>query len=971
MRRRSGLSFRGALKALAIVWCLAFAAAVVPASASAADEAFLVHSCWPNPGPENDGLDWFAYPDFRYCASEGLLLGFGADVPRGRSYTWEYTTNSDSALIRDLIMDVSSGEFDNGIVYSLAVCGGSGCETRSVLDRDNDGTWIVPGLHAQTIQIRAVCEADSCPSQDTLPDPLPPDPGIPSLWPSFLRVSKFRLLIEDSSSPVLSVFGADYGSAFPQWVRPQLTPLNVSAVDDGVGIDSAGLRVDPEGGIGETPLVEWSRENRCAAETGYAYDSPILCPNSTWNGGLVDLSSLNDGRYTLRAGAMDGMGNRAEVYQSDFAVDGTPPARLRDLRATSEISNYGWTADPLLRMAWIDPINGPPDGGSPIESVWFDLDPEGVPTRSDPPEQRPRYLGSAEAVFAGEGLWRVAYWVLDEVGNRSRESELVVGFDRDAPEPVQPDPTPWLSPPQLEDGYDVEWAPPPVLPTLESGVCGYAVELNGDPDYLPPERFDVEAPQTSYRLPSGLPEGRHNVNVRSVSCAGVGSQVAGSTPVDVDATPPSVAVEGLPAEAWARRPLALTVTADDSLSGVATIERVLDGNADTTAGAVDGLVVGEGLHELEISSTDVAGNRSSVSKHRLRVDSTPPQAVFEAREPEAPGRLVATAHDATSGVTSAWIEVRRFGSSESDWRILPSAAKGAGTPGEPLRVTADLPDSLADGAYELRVIAVDEAGNSADARGVRLSDAPMTVTMPVRTRLELSAELAPVQLMRSRSSCTRSAHTARNANCTRRKVMSRKAAAQLPVDHPGRAALLIELATRRGTPVRSAELVVRETVKGRDDVRELRTRTDDRGRARLLLPPGPSRNFSVSYAGSDQLAATHDSARLRVRAGVRFAISKRRIRVGERVRLSGRVLGSHWHPESSVRVDFAFFRGDGYDQILDPVFTGEDGRFSYPPWRPGAVLRPTTYLLRSRVERAFGWPYEAGSSRPVSLTVVP
>lgn len=972
-RVRSGFASRFLLATLVVAVALLVPSAPGLAAEPADNEAFLVHSCWPQPGPEGDGFDWTAYPAMRFCESEGLLVGFGYRVARGYSHTWEYSTNSQSALIRDLIMDVNSGEFNSGIVYSVAVCDGSDCETRSVLDRHNSGTWTVAALHATKIQIRATCEADLCAPQDVLPSPIPSGSDERSLFPSFLRVSKFRLLIEDSTPPVLTVYGASFGNGIPQWVRPGLTPLHLTAEDYGVGIDSAGLRVDSAGEIGETPLVEWSIENRCLAEGGYAYASPRLCPSGGLNTGVIDLRGLSDGGYTLRAGAVDGMGNRSAMHQSEFSVDSTPPARLRDLRVTSKISRFGWTSDPVLRVEWTDPINGISDGGSPIQAVRYDFDPEGAPSRPDPSAQNVPFFGFGELPLEGDGRWRAAFWVEDTVGNRSRESELLVGLDRDAPEPVQPDQIPWLSPQRLHDGYHAGWPAPPLLPDLESGVCGYAAEISDLPDRLPSERFDVESPETSFRLPADLPEGRHHLNVRSVSCAGVGSQAAGSTPIDVDATPPTAEATGIPRGIWSRSPIVVTVKAEDQLSGIDSISRTLNGNAVTAIGEETALEVGEGVHDLAIVAVDRAGNESDQITHRLHVDSTPPIANFQPRTPEAPGQIVANVQDAISGVDSAWIEVRRSGAADGDWRTLPSSVTGSGTSTDQSRVVADLPDSLPDCEYELRAIAVDRAGNVVDARSVRLSDALMKVTMPVRTRLDLSAELAPVELMRKsgRSICSRSAKTRSESTCTRRRVLSPRSAVQLPVDYPGRAALLVELATRRGTPVRNVDLTVRETVKGRDEGRELRVRTDDEGRARLLLPPGPSRNYTVSYAGSNQLAAARGSARLRVRAGVRFSISKRRVRVGERVRLSGRVLGAHRHPEGSVRVDFGFFRGDGYDQILDPVFTRAGGIFRYPPWQPGTVSRPTTYLLRARVERAYGWPYEAGSSSPVALIVVP
>ena len=105
-------------------------------------------------------------------------------------------------------------------------------------------------------------------------------------------------------------------------------------------------------------------------------------------------------------------------------------------------------------------------------------------------------------------------------------------------------------------------------------------------------------------------------------------------------------------------------------------------------------------------ATDRAGNASARGAATIKVDRTPPETVaFEAPDPADPTRVSVVASDATSGVAGGRVELRRTGA--ATWSRLPSSLDRG-------RVVARVDDAtLRAGAYELRAVVSDAAGNEA------------------------------------------------------------------------------------------------------------------------------------------------------------------------------------------------------------------------------------------------------------------
>lgn len=982
MRGRSGFS-RVFVRLLAVVGAVfALCGVFVPSAGADDGDLYLVSSCTAHGTLfQQSGEDWYSPIPMRDCPHPGLRLGLGVIGVRGHSYVWQYQTGATGAKIRDIVMHVAGGEWGGGLEYSLATCSDDNCEPLSILSPDNDGEWAVSGINSDEIWIRAICRQETCRPVDP---PLEGSSEEDPIWgsnPSFLAVSDIRMVIEDSKPPGNWVeLPSDWPAPSGQggWLRPEISDAPFAISDDGSGIALADTVVRREGEPPESAVPLWTIDNRCRREEGYAYAQAVLCPTgASPPGGVVDLRGFADGHYIADAHATDAVGNSMEPMESHFGIDGTPPAPVTGLRALTvdetgvvrPINEFGWTDRPEVRLYWDDPFAKPQDGGSPLRTTHIDVNGVGS-TTGQPPSINSLYTDAAFPItFGAEGRWRFWAWIDDMAGNKSNREPVDIGFDTDRPEPAQLKPIPWLSVERLRAGVSVDWDPSPVFPRLESGVCGYAVDVAEAPGHVPEARLDVRSPATSYRLAGDFAEGFHHFALRAVSCAGVGSDAV-DTPLNVDGGAPSLRLDGVPAGGWSRDPVTAGISATDRLSGVAELSHSVDGQATvkTSRNSAE-VTLGDGVHALSFGATDRAGNTAAAQTRVVSVDTTAPTAIFEPRAPESPAQINAIATDAVSGVESAWIELRAAGGGDADWRTLATTS----TPGAAgaMKLAAELPDSLADGEYELRVVAGDGAGNFSESRRVRLSDSPMTATMPAREKVDLTAEIAEVTLERSaRCSARRSARKPRA--CSNRELVHRRGAGPLMlVEFPGRAALVGELATRSGKPVSGADLEVRESLKGGGSERIAFTKTDRSGRYSLRLPPGPGRNYSVTYRGSPVFASSRGSARLRVRGEVNLKISPNHSRAGLHPVFSGSVGGARWQPDGGVRVEIQYFNGVRWAAAVDSVNTDDRGRFRIDYWSPGAVQSRSVYSFRAHVERAYGWPYESGNSKPVPLTVMP
>lgn len=279
-------------------------------------------------------------------------------------------------------------------------------------------------------------------------------------------------------------------------------------------------------------------------------------------------------------------------------------------------------------------------------------------------------------------------------------------------------------------------------------------------------------------------------------------------------------------------------------------------------GAASGLSVsGPGEHRVRVWLVDAAGNERDTSSATatLRFDDVPPVGYFSEQDSGRPELLEVPVADHHSGVARGVIAIRP--AAGGDWRELPTGLTG---PADARRLTARLPsEDLGAGIWVARATVEDAAGNTT-VTSRRGNGSPVSIRMPLKGISSIVARL----------------------------IGSRGSGSTLRVDYGSRVRVAGRLSAGghglTGYPVRITEL---PRPGSRQVLRSRLVKTGNDGVFRLALGRGTSRRVSVTFAGSERFtAALANPLQLRVRGGITFRVSPRKLRTGHRIRLRGRVL---------------------------------------------------------------------------------
>jgi hypothetical protein len=475
----------------------------------------------------------------------------------------------------------------------------------------------------------------------------------------------------------------------------------------------------------------------------------------------------------------------------------------------------------------------------------------------------------------------------------------------------------------------------------------------------------------------------------------------------------------LAAAGWHRGTAMLELAATDSGSGVAaanaTIDgaqilgavpacavRMIEGEARATkmqpcsptvnqATEIDTTRLADGAHVLRGCATDFSGGEGCAPAVVLEVDNSPPTVSFAAA---AEGQVAATVSDRYSGPASGTIAVRR--ANADAWTDLPTAldAGGDGT----ATLTSPLPD-LSAGAYFLRAAATDTAGNAASVQ-IRVAGTSAELRRQAadghggkspRSRAGRRPTHLIVRLNAGGGGERAHARSLPMANSHTERIAVRPLLADSPAIRAERAApgpgrggaglsvdygIPVEVHGRlldgRGAGVagRPVAIVVRAAA-GLGGPQRHRVLTDPAGRFALRLPPGTSRQVTVSFHGGGGFAPTRRrSLALRVRAGVSLSADPTELRTGESVRLRGRVrLGRARVPGRGKLIAIQYLeRATRRWRPALVVRTDSKGRFD-TSYRFRYVTGIARILLRATAPAEGGWPFARGSSSPVTVTV--
>jgi hypothetical protein len=475
-----------------------------------------------------------------------------------------------------------------------------------------------------------------------------------------------------------------------------------------------------------------------------------------------------------------------------------------------------------------------------------------------------------------------------------------------------------------------------------SGVRGYRVRIGG--------REAVVATE----LPlDTLPEGGTPVEVRAVSGAGVAS-TAVRTVLKLDRSSPTVAAEGVPApDAWSRTPVRIGLRARDQagLSGVDWVGWTLDeGDEAVVAGDEATIeVAADGRHSVAYRALDGAGNGSARHTAAVKVDGTPPETVaFEAPDPADPALVRVVVADSTSGIARGRVELRRAG---GDWRSVPTARDGG-------RLLARLDDAtLRAGAYELRAIVADVAGNEA-VGSHRTDGASATLTLPLRKRTVLRVRRSGRTLRAQLTGDGRP--LAGRELAIARRLRGRTSWRSLCVRHT----VVVAAARRRGGADPSA--AGREGADARAAAHDCALRTDPSGRVAVRLRRGPSRMIRLAFAGDRQLLPARATIAVRAPARIRLRAIPRTVPAGGTVRFTGRLLGGHV-PAGGKVVELQARVSAGW-RTFAALRTDRRGRYAHAH-RFATTSGGRTFWVRVRVRREPAYPFEGAITRPLPVSV--
>jgi hypothetical protein len=345
--------------------------------------------------------------------------------------------------------------------------------------------------------------------------------------------------------------------------------------------------------------------------------------------GPFSLSS--EGSHTVSYRSVDAAGNSEAQQSVAVNVDVNAPATTATVSAAS--SNNGWNSDPAQVTLSVS------DAASGVATTYYVVD-GGLTSQT--------YSGPFNV--SGEGSHNVSFWSIDSAGNSETPHTLVVKVDGSAPST------------QLSvagtAGTNGWWLNPSVQVSLaasdaSSGVATTYYTVDGGATQTYSAAFTVSG------------NGQHQVAFWSVDRVG-NTEVQKSSTVKIDNEGPTTqnSVTGPGGGGnYFTGPITMSLTATDSVSGVAAIYYRIDNGATQTYSAPFA-VTGDGVHPVNFWSIDNAGNSNYSYTVQIRIDATAPTAQSAlSPAPNANGWLrtpvevALSATDNQSGVSSIYYQV--------------------------------------------------------------------------------------------------------------------------------------------------------------------------------------------------------------------------------------------------------------------------------------------------------------------------
>jgi hypothetical protein len=681
------------------------------------------------------------------------------------------------------------------------------------------------------------------------------------------------------------------------------------------------------------------------------------CPLSRQTTWTVDTTTLDDGPVPMTATATDAALAKADEDRTIY-IDNTAPLAPSLALAGGD----GWHASNAFDLSWED--SGAEH--APIKMLHYSICRVGDAADCRESET-PSIDGPLRVSLPDQGEYEFRLSLEDEAGNfdpMAVSSPVTLRYDDTDPgAPAISPASSWLGI-QTAAAAQTQVSRQDTSVIVPSGVAGYSITTDGS---RPDSSIDLVGSDASYSL-SGLPEGTTVLSARAVSGAGVASAEVATATFRVDRSAPSVSVSRAPsAGGWSAVPIVLEATGNDqaSLSGMqgapagepldmgAYMTYSVDGGtpANRRGGYTDVTLAEDGVHLVDFVARDAAGNGSGIESAEVKIDQTAPTGAFEHQNPSDPRQLKVAVSDALSGVAGGDMEYRREGT-DGFTRLPTSLADG--------HLSGRLDDlGLSKGRYEFRAVVTDVAGNRA-VIGTRADGSSMTLNLPVRaaTKVQVGATSA-------KKRCVTIKRKRKGEFRKRRKC--RMVRGGTNVAYGMRLQSSGTLKRVDGTPVANATVTIAgQPRSGGRFVTLGRTDTDPHGGFRFTVPAGPSQTLSYRYAGTDTDLPSSAAIGTKVTAAARLEVDRRRVRNGQAVRFSGRLLGRPV-PKAGKLVALQAKVGRRWRTFATPRANAK-GAFKHR-YRFTATTGLRRYAFRAVVTREAAYPYERGSSKTVHVTV--
>jgi len=471
--------------------------------------------------------------------------------------------------------------------------------------------------------------------------------------------------------------------------RATTTPVTVDRTDPVALIDAvapyvrgtiavASPSTDATSGVGQVDFQQ--------TPTGGSSWQLVAADTTAPYGGSFDTTVVADGDYDLRAFVTDLAGNALASGAVTTRVDNTPP--------TGSVT--GPAPGTNLRLT-VAVSSDSADGGSGVESAQFQTSPAGTETWTNlgAADTSAPYGADWDTTSYGDGLYDLRVVTTDRAGNTFTSPALSsVRVDNTKPTAAIADPGAYLRGGISFAGTAVDEG---------SGVA--SVEFQHSPagaGSWTSIGTDTDAPYGAGLDTAALADGLYDLRVLVTDNAG-NQETAQIANRRVDNTKPTASLADPGAALNAG--VTLTGSATDAGSGVASVDfqRAPAGSgswtslgtdtSDPYSAAFDTTAVADGLYDLRVIVTDLAGNQETASVGGKRVDNTAPStSASGVPSGPTPGPVTITLAASDGGV----------GVAETKYRIDGGALQ---------TYSGGITIGGSDGAYTIQYFSVDALGN--------------------------------------------------------------------------------------------------------------------------------------------------------------------------------------------------------------------------------------------------------------------